>query len=126
MRPIDVVILFTLVVILLKLFSCPARADEELTAGLMLQPCRDSSHRAEHLPSAIEALNQGICLGFFVSISAIRPTLRPLVCIPDDVNVLEMTKVAVKFFEEHPDRLEDRFIDVALDALAAAWPCRTI
>lgn len=111
------------VAVLLILLCLPAMADE-LTAANMLEPCRDSSTRATEVPSAIHALNEGICLGFFVAISAIRPALRPLMCIPDNVNVLQMTKVAVRYFEQNPDKMNDHFIDVALDALVAMWPCR--
>jgi hypothetical protein len=110
--------------ILLTFLAFPARADEQLTAGVMLEPCRDSARHPEHMPSPVDALNQGICLGFFVAISAIRPALRPLMCIPDNVNVLQMTKVAVRYFEQNPDKMNDHFIDVALDALVAMWPCR--
>lgn len=79
------------------------------------------------LPACIEGLNetsggfaQGICLGVIRTLAEEHHE----VCLPEEVTVGQYLSVVVKYLDGRPTRLHERFVDLALEALMAAWPCR--
>ena len=47
-----------------------------------------------------------------------------LVCTPHGVHLIEVVDVVVDFISARPERLDERFTTLALEALRAAWPCK--
>ena len=45
-------------------------------------------------------------------------------CVPWSARLDELIKVFLRYMDEHPERGHERFSDVALSALWAAYPCR--
>jgi hypothetical protein len=62
---------------------------------------------------------QGICAG---SINAII-RFDPDICLAKGSTVGQAVRVVVQFIDSQPARLHEDFIDLAAEALRAAWPC---
>jgi hypothetical protein len=62
---------------------------------------------------------QGICAG---SINAII-RFDPDICLPKGSTVGQAVRVVVQYIDSQPARLHEDFIDLAAEALRAAWPC---
>ena len=62
---------------------------------------------------------QGICAG---SINAII-RFDPDICLPKGSTVGQAVRVVVQYIDSQPARLHEDFVDLAAEALRAAWPC---
>jgi hypothetical protein len=60
----------------------------------------------------------GEVLGVWDTAAAIN-----LVCVPHGVTLIEVVRVVV-FIHARPERMEERFTTLALEALTATWPCK--
>ncbi|WP_371498077.1 Rap1a/Tai family immunity protein [Bradyrhizobium sp.] len=68
----------------------------------------------------------GVCLGM-ISILAAVGTVLPAdrrYCPPPTGTVTQAVRVVVKYLNDHPERLHERFQILAVDGLRAAWPCK--
>ena len=89
-----------------------------LSGGEMLNYCRDANHR--------EA-----CTGFVMGVadtaaevSAAGSIVRPFrVCRPAEVSGSQARDVILQFLQAHPGELHYSAASLAIQALAAAWPC---
>jgi hypothetical protein len=46
------------------------------------------------------------------------------VCLPVGANRGQAISVVVRYIDQRPERMHERFEDLALEALQQAWPCR--
>jgi hypothetical protein len=52
----------------------------------------------------------------------LSPELRS--CVPDNLPNGQLTMVAVRFLETHPERMNEDFMALAMQAFREAWPCK--
>jgi len=45
-------------------------------------------------------------------------------CQPEGVTPRQAVAVIIKYIEARPERMHERFGDLAIEALTAAWPCK--
>jgi hypothetical protein len=64
--------------------------------------------------------HEGICTGTIAGIAEAAEDI----CEPDGVNFDQEILVVVKYIEERPQRMHERFSKLAYEALKAAWPCK--
>ena len=65
-----------------------------------------------------EPFKQGVCLGMTAAISEM-----PGICVPGGMTHEQSVRTVVRYIEARPAQAQDRFIQLAREALAAAWPC---
>jgi hypothetical protein len=68
----------------------------------------------------IRARNEGICVGTIDGIDEAADD----VCVPGKVTRGQMVLVVIKYIDERPQRMHERFSKLAYEALKAAWPCK--
>jgi hypothetical protein len=97
--------------------SCLAAAD--IVQGK--HPAADSDDATKQLRRA------AICFGAVTAIMNVEPFFKSefAVCPPADTKVsfAQMILVITAYLKNHPERLHDNFHQLAVTALAAAWPC---
>jgi hypothetical protein len=64
--------------------------------------------------------NQGKCVGVIATILILGDT----VCQPQEAARGQAIMVVINSLERHPETLHRDFRDLAIDALAEAWPCK--
>jgi hypothetical protein len=95
-----------------------AQSSDTSSANEMMQGCREPANAtARHLPLQSE------CIG----------TVRTMLyfsrshfgaCSPDWANVGQALRVIVRYVDQRPERMHERFEFLALEALQQAWPCK--
>jgi hypothetical protein len=97
--------------------SCLAAAD--IVQGK--HPAADSEDATKQLRQA------AICFGAVTTIMNVEGFFKPefAVCPPDNtkISVNQTVPVITGYLKNHPERLRDNFHQLAVTALAAAWPC---
>src|SRR6266516_8033158 len=78
-------------------------------------------------PTAEDALIEGFCVGAvagvrFLAAASTKSTQYPI-CVPDNVPRRQVLSVVVRYLHNHPERLNDDFLWIIMDALREAWPC---
>lgn len=96
-------------------------AAEPGTADAMVTPCRMGVGMQPHGPTdQFTYQNSGMCVGIIDGLSFRNPTL----CIPSNVTNTQGVKVVLKYIEDRPERRNEDFKILALEALRQAWPCK--
>lgn len=114
----------------LTVLAAPSTSQAQSTQE-MLSFCRavsasKTTSEGVALPRDFES---GVCWGAFAAIQAVIVRARPgeqpflLVCAPPKSTRLQLIAVFVRYSEDHPNRLHEDFMDVALDSLRQAFPC---
>jgi Rap1a immunity proteins len=96
----------------------------------MLRPCgiyeRIQSGRQTEVTND-ETVGLGYCLGLILGIkflagAATRNTPYPI-CVPDNAPSSQVLTVVLHYLRNHPQKLDDNFLHLIMDALLEAWPC---
>ena len=110
------------------------------TAEVVLSACRDISKAQINSDGTVGLpmnFDTGRCWGAFSTLPAVMAYVynaqyagaHPFpyrVCSKDkDVTVTQMIAIFTEYANRHPERYQDDFLDVALDAMRAAFPCPT-
>jgi hypothetical protein len=74
-----------------------------------------------------ETLGMGYCLGLILGIkflagAATKNTTYPI-CVPDNAPSGQVLSVVLRYLRNHPQKLNDNFLYLIMDALLEAWPC---
>ena len=97
--------------------SCLAAAD--IAQGK--RPAADSEDAAKQLRKA------AICFGAVTAIMNLEPLLKPefAACPPAGSKVTsnQVVLIVTDHLKKHPEQLNNNFHQLAIAALAAAWPC---
>jgi hypothetical protein len=104
------------IAILLAL-TMPASAEDMASANYFLPGCKGFVEKKKTLASS-EALCAGFVTGLAFGISG-RDS-----CQPERVTNNQVVAVVIKYIEARPERMHEQFGDLAIEALAAAWPCK--
>ena len=109
------------VAILLAL-TMPANAqiNPRSTANEMLSGCKGFIGDKTP-PSLREALGQGRCGGYVAALVYARSVFS---CVPEGATPEQGVRVVIKYIEARPERMQEPFGKLALEALEEAWPCK--
>jgi hypothetical protein len=96
------------------------------SANYYLPGCRDFADKK----FGNDPFLQGECVGILEGLSVMASDLDPFFvvrrsCTPDDVTLVQMAAVVVRWFDHHPERWHEDFRAATLVALHDAWPCPT-
>jgi hypothetical protein len=82
-----------------------------------------TSDQSGHDP--VRAFRTNICVGEISGLAQVGRLLpRPIgSCRPPGVTRGEVARVVVAYIEAHPQRMQDDFTELALEAMHDAWPC---
>ena len=89
----------------------------DASAKTMMPSCRDLMNA-----SGRNGVGQAECLGI---VRAMHYFARYYfgACSPERATVGQTLRVIVRYIDERPERLSERFEDLALEAILEAWPC---
>jgi len=113
---------------LVALLVIQARAAENVgSAGSMLPYCKAS------LSNSAGTFIQGFCAGIVVGVAALaQPLFAPgqsrgterCADIPKSMSTGQLIQAVVSYIEARPQRKNEQFTIMTLEALFDAWPCR--
>jgi hypothetical protein len=93
-----------------------AFASEDMSsANVTMRGCREVI-----ADSGKDYFLQGVCSGIVVGL----PFASPDICAPSEGTPEQAIRVVVKYIDDRPARLNEKFLPLALEALRAAWPCK--
>jgi Rap1a immunity proteins len=81
----------------------------------------DGNELLKHCLEPIETAESSYCLGY---ISAAADILGDDICVPKEVNRGQMNDIAVRYLQAHPELRQRSGVDLAEEALKAAFPCK--
>lgn len=98
-----------------------AFAAEVGTADAMMPACRMAVGMQPNGPTnQFTYQNSGICIGIVDGLSFQSPGI----CTPSGVTIAQGIRVVIKYIDDRPERLNENFKTLVLEALRAAWPCK--
>jgi hypothetical protein len=83
-----------------------AYSAEALTGNSLLDECQGSG--------------ESFCVGFALGVANALST----VCVPDGVTAGQLTKMAERYLEAHPQNLHQSATSLLSVAFSTAWPCK--
>jgi hypothetical protein len=98
-------------------------AEKDLDSANTITPACKHFMRAKTAQSETTlsmAEDEGICIGIIDGIDEAADN----VCVPGKVTRGQMVLVVIKYIDERPQRMHERFSKLAYEALKAAWPCK--
>lgn len=110
-------------------FSAPTRAQE--LAHMTTHSGKDLASGCHSLaqgetPSAATNLEAVLCMGEIEALAWMAPGLKSRTlraCLPEGVTSTQTAKTVSNFLDHNPDRLNEPFEALALEAFADMWPC---
>ena len=98
-----------------------ALAEESLESAYTTpSACKRFMREAALTDNSGLAFLEGKCVGTIDGIGEAADD----VCVPGKVTTGQMVLVVIKYIDERPQRLHERFSKLAYEALKAAWPCK--
>ena len=94
-----------------------AASAQDVSANAMMPGCRDLMNASERNGS-----EQAKCLGIVRTMHYFARYYFGA-CNPDGATVGETLRVIVSYVDQRPERVHERFEDLALEAILEAWPC---
>ena len=106
------------VALVLSVGSSASSAPADRSANYYLPGCRAITTNSQ---SVNQLFAQGECMGIIESVARMGP-----LCVPPSVTFRQMAGVVVRWLDQHPERWNEDFMWLALEAMYAAWPspCR--
>ena len=90
-------------------------AEKTYTANDLLQDCKNSLlARAAPRP-----FYSGLCMGLVAGVHYIDAKS----CAPEDTTPNQLMHVVLAYIEVRPQRMDDEFMKLVVEALRSAWPC---
>ena len=123
-----------IIVLGLSLVFCAAHAGDAdpfsaSEVASWCQPYKTAVLRDGHLSVQATSDSQA-CFGAFLAIQQISATSLGdphasvlKTCLPEKSGLFDLIKVFLHFADEHPERGHEKFTDVVLSSLWAAYPC---
>jgi hypothetical protein len=96
---------------------CIGKEDTE-SANYLVAGCNNFSQGKFNVDPVLQAL----CFGRVAGIADVSQS-NGLTCAPEAVNIRQVLLVVVKYVNEHPQRMHERFSLLTLEALQIVWPC---
>ena len=91
-------------------------AEKTYTANDLLQDCKDTllERTAFRRP-----FYSGLCMGLVAGANYVDAKS----CAPEDANNSQLMRVVLAYIEVRPQRMNEEFMKLVLEALRSAWPC---
>jgi Rap1a immunity proteins len=112
------------------LMATPALAqDDKFSANSMLPYCRAALNNQAPIVTS-EAIMQGMCIAIVDVIDFMMSNYPPeeqeyRSCPPSDMTLREAVQVVITYIDARPERMNENFKTLAIEAIHAAWPCGT-
>jgi hypothetical protein len=90
---------------------------DNYSANSIMPHCRGASDTRDPTPM------QGFCTGVISTIYFFGDTHLGA-CPPKGTNIGQAIRVVVRYIDQRPERMHEKFMTLALEALQQAWPCR--
>jgi Ssp1 endopeptidase immunity protein Rap1a len=103
--------------------------EDKSSAKYMLRYCRAAvNNQAPALP--LDAIMQGMCVGIIDALSFMTSEFPPeekeyKTCPPNNVPLEQTVRVVITYIEARPQRMNEPFKKLAIEAIHDAWPCGT-
>jgi len=99
-------------------FACGALQAEEkpYTAKDLLQDCKNSLLERAAFPRPFYS---GLCMGLVAGVHYIDAKS----CAPEHTTPSQLMHVVLAYIEVRPQRMNDEFMPLVVEALRSAWPC---
>jgi hypothetical protein len=103
--------------------------DDKSSAKYMLRYCRAAvNNQAPALP--LDAVMQGMCVGVIEAISYMMSEFPPeekeyKTCPPNNASLEQTVRAVIAYMEARPQRMNEPFKKLAIEAVHDAWPCGT-
>src|SRR6516164_3861874 len=98
---------------------------DQTSANYWMPACRDAAstnfYGESGEPQTIHVFKMGFCAGVINGITYMKTSIG--VCQPDGVSTQQATSVVVQYIDKRPERMNENFRLLAIEALQAAWPC---
>jgi len=110
------------VVAILLALTMPVSAQEtsvQRSASEMLSGCKGF---LDDNITGVSMFYKGRCVGFLAGL--VYGVGGEDFCLPKGATTGQAVAVVVKYIEARPERMHESFGRLALEALAAAWPCK--
>ena len=95
----------------------------ENSANALFQGCKAATQNEKLSPQT--ATVASYCNGVVYALASVSDRLsNPLdrSCVPA-ISTEQTMRVVVKFLDDHPERLHENFVQLALEAFHRTWPC---
>jgi len=113
-----------LLMVVLLFSSSPAGAVRSfVSGGELLQRCET------YLSETGSAAQGNVCPGYVAGIFDVHTAfvawemMKPMWCVPYDVNSNQLVRIVTKYLQEHPENLHHTAGTLVGDALVGAFPC---
>ena len=102
--------------------------------GKLLELCKSTTKELTK-QSPEDLYNSSHCFGYIEGITDTNlmyevyletkqnENVKPLFCVPDNGSISQVTKVVIKYLEDHPEKLHEHEISIVTTALRQAFPC---
>jgi hypothetical protein len=109
--------------------SAPAQQDNKFTAKYLLPYCRDAMNNKAPTMSS-DAVMQGMCVGMVDALDFLMSDLPAedkeyRSCPPSDATLKQTVQLVIKYIDARPERMNESFKKLAIEAIRDAWPCGT-
>lgn len=73
-----------------------------------------------------ESAQIGQCIGAIMAVGYLGRSLDPRItfCIPTEATLAQLTKMVLKYMDDHPAELHEEFPLLVLKTFRRAWPCQ--
>jgi hypothetical protein len=107
--------------VFLSASAASAVEDATLSADRMLPAC--TAFIRDRAPGDVDGVfAAGRCIGLIQGLGFASRLLGA--CPPDEVTVAQRARAAVTYVEARPDRMQEDFRALAVEAMREAWPCK--
>ena len=99
--------------------SALAQQDDKFTAKYLLPYCRDAINNKAPTMSS-DAVMQGMCVGMVDALDFLMSDLpaEDSSCPPSDASLKQTVQVVIKYIDERPERMNESFKKLAIEAYA--------
>ena len=109
--------------------SALAQQNDKFTAKYLLPYCRDAINNKAPTMSS-DAVMQGMCVGMVDALDFLMSELpeedkKYRSCPPSDATLKQTVQVVIKYINERPERMNESFKKLAIEAIREPWPCGT-
>jgi Rap1a immunity proteins len=103
--------------------------ENKQSASYMLPHCRAAVNK-EELARPADAVVRGVCIGIIEAIDFMMSEFPPQEkqyssCPPSGVSLEQTVRVVITYTEGRPQRMNENFKTLAVEAIHDAWPCTT-
>ena len=109
--------------------SALAQEPDKYSASYMLRYCRAAVNN-EALTRPADAAMEGMCVGIIDAIGFMMSEFPPQEkekssCPPSKVKLEQVVRAVVRYIEARPERMQENFKILVIEAFHDAWPCTT-